>query len=220
MIFIFAKLIELESEYQEVIFDVYLYYAINGIQANSPFTRSSALRILIIISKYNHEPVLNIVDKLEHLISDQYWEVKVQLIILACELLSKLEGFKDVLKSEEVPAAKVGKKEKQQLERNILKAKLQMLFNIIQNGLTPQNSLSVIKIGTIFHNLKTLGLIHLLSLLEVYKQFYQKLIEMLLVLPQDILLLFIEPSEPESKNKPKKHTTPTHKKTKTSKLPY
>jgi len=170
----FAKMLEQEPEYNDVLFDIYMYYAMSGVANHSCIVRVAALRMLNIMADYNYELAFNLVDKLAPLINDEYWEVKIQLYILACSLLKKVESQQNQLK-EDLPSTST--KDKAQNERNIFKSKLDLLLKIVDNCVTRDSSLLVIKIA----------IFHLIPLLTSYRQLYKKITELLLPLPLDTL---------------------------------
>jgi hypothetical protein len=179
----FARMLELEQSYNEVLFDIYMYYAMSGLSAPSPIVRTAALKMLNIMAGYNYELAFNLVHKLVTLVSDDYWEVKAQLYILTCMLLTKVEGMQNLLKVEDIGST--ANKEKTQTEKNILKSKVDMLQKIVQMGVSEYSSLLVIKIA----------IFHLIPLLNTYRQFYPKLISLLLIVPADMLASILDTQE-------------------------
>ena len=179
LIYTFAKMLEQEATYNDVLFDIYMYYAMSGISSQSNIVRVAALRMLNIMADYNYELAFNLVDKLSPLIKDEYWEVKTQLYVLACSLLKKVEAQQLALK-DEIPSTST--KDKVQSERNIFKSKLDMLLNIIDHCVDQYSSLLVIRIA----------IYHLIPLLTSYKRLYTKLLTLLLALPAENLPQILE----------------------------
>ncbi len=171
----FAKMLELEPAYNDFLFDIYMYYAMSGLSCPSPVVRVAALRMLNIMAEYNYELAFNLVDKLVPLMNDEYWEVKVQLYILACELLKKVEAQQSALKAEDMPSTAT--KDKAQSEKNIFKSKVDMLYRIIDECVDEHSSLLVIKIA----------IFHIIPLLGSYKKLYGKIIALMLILPNEML---------------------------------
>lgn len=173
--FTFAKMLELEPSYNEVLFDIYMYYAMSGLSFQSPIVRTAALRMLNIMAEYNYELAFNLVDKFIALINDEYWEVKAQLYILACFLLKKVGDQQNAQKAEDLPSTTT--KDKAQNEKNIFKSKVDMLFTIVSKCVTEHSSILVVKIAVF----------HLIPLLSGSTQLYPKLLSLLLTLPPEML---------------------------------
>ena len=179
-----AKLLELEPTFNESIFDIYLYYGLSGISSSSPLIRTAALRILINISKHNYESILGTVEKLRLLASDKYWEVPLVLVMISSNLLKSLEPFKEVLKSEEAPKSKaLSTKGKAQLEKKVLKSKMEALLEIIEICLNSKSHWNVISKGIFF----------LIPIINIYKNLYTKLVDLLCIVDEQTHNLFVNP---------------------------
>eukprot|EP00826_Nyctotherus_ovalis_P010303 TRINITY_DN1272_c0_g2_i2.p1 TRINITY_DN1272_c0_g2~~TRINITY_DN1272_c0_g2_i2.p1 ORF type:complete len:308 (-),score=83.85 TRINITY_DN1272_c0_g2_i2:423-1346(-) len=186
----FGKMLEQEREYNDVLLDIYMYYAISGLSSESSVVRVAALRMLNVMVGYNHELAFNLVDKLLPLIKDEYWEVKIQLHILACKLLKKVEVQQSALK-DDLPSTSA--KERIQNERNIFKGKLDMLTRIVDECVDQYSSLLVIRIAVY----------HIIPLLGSYRKYYEKLLMLLLALPIESVAEVTDPKgefieEPEA----------------------
>lgn len=176
----FAKMLELEPNYNELLFDIYMYYAMSGLSFQSPIVRTASLRMLNIMADYNYELAFNLVDKFISLINDEYWEVKAQLYILACELVKKVEAQQNAVKPEDLPSTT---KDKPQNEKSIFKSKVDMLYQILNKGVTEFSSILVIKIS----------IFHLIPLLNNSMPLYNKLLSLLLTLPPEMLNPILDP---------------------------
>lgn len=177
----FAKMLEIEPEYNETLFDIYMYYAMNGLSYHSPIVRTASLRMLSIMADHNYEYAFNLVDKFAPLIVDEYWEVKAQLYVLSCQLLRAIEAKQSPSKAEDLPSTATNNKA--QAEKNIFQSKVDKLYKIIGESVTEHSSLLVIKIA----------IYHLIPLLNSYKQFYPQLISLIFVLPLEMLNAILDP---------------------------
>jgi hypothetical protein len=92
-----AVLVKYDKEYNEELHDVYIYYALMGLESSSPFIRTSALAIFSQLATLNTLPILNIVSQLAALAEDDWWEVKAQVLQCAGTLLSIVDPDSDEL---------------------------------------------------------------------------------------------------------------------------
>ena len=180
-------MIDLEVEYNEILFDIYLYYALNALASPSPLVRTSGLRILNTVAYQHYEGIFNVIDKMHLLINDNYWEVNVQLMKLACFLILKIDPNKEGLIEEIPKGTKQTTKEKAQFERNVVRAKLEMLNEIVNKSISARNHENVIK----------LGIIYIIPILEKNPVFYPKLLELLLLVKEEERNKIMTPSEAE-----------------------
>jgi len=176
----FAKMLEQEVTYNDVLLDIYMYYAISGLSNRSSVIRVAALRMLNVMVNYNYEFAFNLVDKLIPLIKDEYWEVKIQLHILACNLLKKVETQQNAFK-DDLPSTST--KEKLQNEKNIFKGKFDMLIKIVDECVDQHSSLLVMRIA----------IYYIIPLLNSYKKYYEKLLQLLLALPIENIAEITDP---------------------------
>jgi hypothetical protein len=176
----FAKMLEQEVTYNDVLLDIYMYYAISGLSSQSSVVRVAAVKMLNTMVNYNYELAFNLVDKLISLIKDEYWEVKIQLHILACNLLKKVEAQQNAFK-DDLPSTST--KEKQQNERNIFKGKFDLLIRIVDECVTQYSSLLVMRIA----------IYYIIPLLNSYKKYYDKLLQLLLALPMENIVEITDP---------------------------
>ena len=167
-------LMEEQKEYDEQIFDVFLYYCITGIQHASSYVQCFSLHMLNNIAQHSFEEIFNLIPKFEMLRKVAYWEVKVQLVSLCVTLLLKAEPMKELLKSEENTKAKPN--DKKVNDSAITKEKLENVLNIIEETLSTKESFSVLKIG----------MIYIIPLLNIYKRLYNKFAELMVVIPEQL----------------------------------
>ena len=102
------------------------------------------------------------------------------MLFRSCSLLKKLEVQQNALK-DDLPSTST--KEKLQNERNIFKSKLDILIKIVDECVDQFSSLLVIR----------MAIYHLIPLLNTYKKYYDKLIQLLLSLPMENIGEFVDP---------------------------
>ena len=71
-----AFLIAQETEFNEDWFDVFLYYALIGLNSPRPYVRVYSLNILNSILKYNADGMVDVSEKILKLASDSHWEIR------------------------------------------------------------------------------------------------------------------------------------------------
>lgn len=85
-----AVLVQIESQFNDDLLDVYLYYAIMGSSMAEPAVRAAALSMLPAIIEQNEALVLNMLGRLEPMVEDSWWEVQAQLLQACAALLSRI----------------------------------------------------------------------------------------------------------------------------------
>ena len=84
-------LVKHDKEFNEELHDVYIFYALLGVEHTSPHIRSSALAIFSHIAILNYIPVLSIIHHLRSFTEDRWWEVRAQVLQCTGTLLSLLD---------------------------------------------------------------------------------------------------------------------------------
>jgi len=69
------------------VYSFYLEHATRGLHASSPVTRTKCFTVLSYLSRVRLEPILPLLKFLEKQHTDDYWELKGQLLILASNVL-------------------------------------------------------------------------------------------------------------------------------------
>ena len=84
-------LMHLEPDgFSEDLLDLYIYYAMTGLGHQSATLRASALSMVVLVVKQSHLLVMPMLDKLEAMIDDGWWEVSAQLLRVCAALLQVL----------------------------------------------------------------------------------------------------------------------------------
>lgn len=71
-----AFLIANEESFNEQWFDVFLYYALIGLNNPKVNIRASSVNVLTTIAKHNSESILDITEKVHKASTENNWEVK------------------------------------------------------------------------------------------------------------------------------------------------
>lgn len=71
-----AFLIQNERSFNEQWFDVFLYYALIGLNKPSVAVKIFSLNVLNTIARHNAESILDITDKVFKLSFEKHWEIK------------------------------------------------------------------------------------------------------------------------------------------------
>ena len=87
-----AVLVTIESQFNDDLLDVYLYYAIMGSSMAEPAVRAAALSMLPAIIEQNETLVVNMLGRLEPMVEDGWWEVQAQLLQACAALLSRISA--------------------------------------------------------------------------------------------------------------------------------
>ena len=177
-----SALLEEQKEYDEEIFDVFLYYAIIGLQHSSSYVECYSLHMLNQIAQYSHDEIFTLIPKFELLGKAPFWEVKVQLVMLCATLLLKTEHLRELLKPEDAARLTKSINEKVQNEKNVTKEKLEALLVLIESTLTEKAPFSVLKIG----------MIYIMPLLNIYRRLYSKFTELLVIIPEQLRIQLLE----------------------------
>mmetsp|Transcript_63195 Transcript_63195/g.131448 ORF Transcript_63195/g.131448 Transcript_63195/m.131448 type:complete len:761 (-) Transcript_63195:203-2485(-) len=83
-------LMHLEAGFSEDLLDLYIYYAMTGLGQQSASLRASALSMLVLVAETSHLLVMPMLDKLEAMKDDGWWEVGAQLLRVCAALLRLL----------------------------------------------------------------------------------------------------------------------------------
>uniref|UniRef100_A0A7S0W760 Spermatogenesis-associated protein 4 n=1 Tax=Hemiselmis tepida TaxID=464990 RepID=A0A7S0W760_9CRYP len=84
-------LMHLEPEgFSEDLLDLYIYYAMTGLGHQSATLRASALSMVVLVVRQSHLLVMPMLDKLEAMKDDGWWEVSAQLLRVCAQLLQVL----------------------------------------------------------------------------------------------------------------------------------
>lgn len=104
----YAFLVGNEQSFNEQWFDVFLYYALIGLNKPSVDIRIYSLNVLNTIAKFNVESILEVTEKIHKLAGEIHWEIKVQCLEFAVAVLSANKNMSHLLdkKQEEVKAQK------------------------------------------------------------------------------------------------------------------
>lgn len=84
-----------EGEFTEELYNLYFYNGMLALDFPSPITRSHGLKILSEIVHVDFYPIIMILNKLEHLSKDKWWEVQSLILILCSCLLTYFAREKD-----------------------------------------------------------------------------------------------------------------------------
>ena len=84
-----AFLIAEEETFNEQWFDVFLYYALIGLQNPKTNIRVYSLNVLNSIAGHNAESILDITDKIFKISFEKHWEIKAQCLEFAITILDK-----------------------------------------------------------------------------------------------------------------------------------
>ena len=94
--YILSKLLFYESDTGALTSDLYSFYFTNatqGMGAGSPVTRTKCVNILSFLAMSDVEPVLPLLPRIEKMCSDEYWELRGQILILCAHCLVQLNEF-------------------------------------------------------------------------------------------------------------------------------
>jgi hypothetical protein len=85
-----SHLISKEQDLSDDLLDLYIYYAIQGMSAESSSVRAASLSIVEFIARSSPHLVLPMFSKLESMVFDPWWEAQAQLLLISANLLSML----------------------------------------------------------------------------------------------------------------------------------
>eukprot|EP00357_Protocruzia_adherens_P011350 CAMPEP_0115023466 /NCGR_PEP_ID=MMETSP0216-20121206/32412_1 /TAXON_ID=223996 /ORGANISM="Protocruzia adherens, Strain Boccale" /LENGTH=786 /DNA_ID=CAMNT_0002396845 /DNA_START=266 /DNA_END=2626 /DNA_ORIENTATION=- len=86
-----SRLITYETEYNEDITDIFLYYALIGLNMASPVMRACSCSIIATISKHNAQTGLNMCTNLAALSGDSWWEIRAQLLVCVANIITSMD---------------------------------------------------------------------------------------------------------------------------------
>jgi hypothetical protein len=92
-----AFLIQNEEQFNEQWFDVFLYYALIGLNNPKVNIRVYSLNVLNTIAKHNSESILDIIEKIYNISKDKHWEIKAQSLEFAITILQNYTGMSHLL---------------------------------------------------------------------------------------------------------------------------
>ena len=95
-------LIKFDKDYNDELHDIFIYYALVGLDNSSPIVRTCSLSIFSSIAALNPLPILHIVGNLKLLSEDPWWECRAQVLQCAGTLLSTVEQNEELNASIEV----------------------------------------------------------------------------------------------------------------------
>ena len=142
-----------ETEFSEQWFDVFLYYAMIGLTNPKTYVRVYSLNILNTIAKFNSESIIDIVEKVQLLSNDQYWEIKAQSLIFATTILTSFRQMSHLLAQKDDAKSGIQKtlsgkpSSSNPGDRNAVKRNLSIALEIINKCFNINSAKSVQKIG-------------------------------------------------------------------------
>lgn len=162
-----AFLIANEETFREEWFDVFLYYALIGLNNAKVNIRVYSLNVLNTIAEHKAESILDITEKVMRISTEGHWEIKAQCLEFAITVLSSYSSMSHLLaqqpaKTNKPGAPGAGKGAAAPGDGNSVKANLNLAVDIINNCFNLDSPKSVQKIG----------LFKLQSLLPDYKILY------------------------------------------------
>jgi hypothetical protein len=134
-----AFLISNEEVFREEWFDVFLYYALIGLNNPKVNIRVYSLNVLNTIAKHKADSILDITEKIFKISSENHWEIKAQCLEFAITILSNYSGMSHLLaqKEMEMKAAQAGAPISAGVvapgDRNSIKGNLNLSVDIINN---------------------------------------------------------------------------------------
>jgi hypothetical protein len=205
----YSHLISQETEFNEEWFDVFLYYALIGLNSSRAYIRVYSLNILNSIAKLNIEGVLEISEKIAALSKDNFWEVKAQCLIFSAHVLRYLKTYQNVLAAGKDndnklmapspssgnnrgnrPGSRGGAQAAGGLDRNSAKRHVATATTIVNNCFNISSPKSVQK----------LGLFEIQGILNDYKNLYYNYLEVLLSVDSEVRNLLLSDEYVRSKS--------------------
>ena len=128
--------------FREEWFDVFLYYALIGLNNPKVNIRVYSLNVLNTIAKHKAESILDITEKIYKISSENHWEIKAQCLEFAITILTSYSGMSHLLaqKEGEMKAAQAGAPPVTSAaagaapgDKNSVKGNLNMSVDIINN---------------------------------------------------------------------------------------
>ena len=83
--------------FREEWFDVFLYYALIGLNNPKVNIRVYSLNVLNTIAKHKAESILDITEKIYKISSENHWEIKAQCLEFAITMLTSYSGMSHLL---------------------------------------------------------------------------------------------------------------------------
>lgn len=96
-----AFLISNEEVFREEWFDVFLYYALIGLNNPKVNIRVYSLNVLNTIAKHKAESILDITEKIYKISQENHWEIKAQCLEYAITILTSYSGMSHLLAQKE-----------------------------------------------------------------------------------------------------------------------
>jgi hypothetical protein len=96
-----AFLISNEEVFREEWFDVFLYYALIGLNNPKVNIRVYSLNVLNTIAKHKAESILDITEKIYKISHENHWEIKAQCLEFAITMLTSYNGMSHLLAQKE-----------------------------------------------------------------------------------------------------------------------
>lgn len=169
-----AFLIANEETFREEWFDVFLYYALIGLNNPKVNIRVYSLNVLNTIAQHKAESILDITEKVYKISSERHWEIKAQCLEFAITVLSSYSSMSHLLAQQPAktnkPGAPAAKGGAAPGEGNSVKSNLNLAVDIINNCFNLDSPKSVQKIG----------LFKLQALLPDYKILYPQYMAVLI----------------------------------------
>lgn len=183
-----AFLIQEEEVFNEQWFDVFLYYALIGLQNPKVNIRVYSLNVLNSIARHNAESILDITDKIYKLSFEKHWEIKAQCLEFAITIMDSYRNMSHLL----VPTGKGDDMKKPAAgggpstggppgggapgDKNSVKTNLNLAVDMVNNCFNLNAPKSVQKIG----------LFKLQNLLPDFKVLYQTYLDVLVQTDDEI----------------------------------
>lgn len=82
-----SELVEYDSEFNQELHGYYRFYALLGLSSSSPRVQASSICILSAIAALNPQFIIEVLDRTEMLLNENWWETRAQLLKLAGTLL-------------------------------------------------------------------------------------------------------------------------------------
>ena len=92
-----AFLISNEEVFNEQWFDVFLYYALIGLNNPKVNIRVYSLNVLNTIARFNADSILDITEKIYSISKDKHWEIKAQCLEFAITILDSYRNMSHLL---------------------------------------------------------------------------------------------------------------------------
>jgi hypothetical protein len=174
----------------EHLLDLYIYYALVGMQSPRPRIRVAGLSILstIAISSSQHASILQLLPNFQLLASDEWWEVQAQLLQLCAGLLHRIAAT-DRHADDPNPEAESGSQHNSHAEED--DAELTAHEEAADGLLQVVNRLFVVN-GS--KNVLQVGLSSLVHLLQDYPQLLPIYVSVLLEQPANLRQRLLSPS--------------------------